>query len=293
MSNPKHSEIDAISGQGTTGHEWDGIKELNTPLPRWWLWTFYACILWSVGYWMVYPAWPLLNGFTSGFAGYSSRGAVMAEIDSVKSRRAGEAAGLASASLTQIRNDPKLLAIALAQGRTAFGDNCSPCHGSGGAGAKGFPVLADDDWLWENSLDEMARTITHGIRAATDDQTRSTMMPAFGRDGLLKRDEIASVANYVRTLAMLELEKGANLALGAKIFSDNCAACHGAEGMGDRTLGAPNLTDAIWLYGSDISAISATIHNPRNGVMPAWGDRLDPVTIKSLALYVQSLGGGR
>jgi cytochrome c oxidase cbb3-type subunit 3 len=242
---------------------------------------------------MVYPAWPLITGFTSGFAGYSSRGAVMAEMASVKARRAGEAAGLASASLTQIRNDPKMLAIALAQGKTAFGDNCAPCHGSGGAGAKGFPVLADDDWLWGNSLDEMVVTLTHGIRAATDDQTRSTMMPAFGKDGILKRDEIAAVASHVRTLARLEPAKGANPALGARIFAENCAVCHGAEGKGDRTLGAPNLTDAIWLYGSDVAAISATIHNPRNGVMPAWGDRLDPVTIKSLALYVQSLGGGR
>ena len=293
MSAPKHGEIDPISGQGTTGHEWDGIKELNTPLPRWWLWTFYACILWSVGYWIVYPSFPLISGFAPGFAGYSSRGAVMAEIDSVRARRADAAAGLASASLTQIRNDPKMLEIALAQGKTAFGDNCAPCHGAGGAGAKGFPVLADDDWLWGNSLDEMAATITHGIRAATDDQTRSTMMPAFGKDGLLKRDEVAAVANHVRVLGQLEPEKGANLALGTKLFAENCAVCHGAQGKGDRSLGAPNLTDAIWLYGSDVGAISATIHNPRNGVMPAWGDRLDPVTIKSLTLYVQSLGGGR
>ena len=293
MSAPEHVEIDPVSGQGTTGHEWDGIKELNTPLPRWWLWTFYATIIWAVGYWLVYPAFPLISGFTGGFAGYSSRGAVMAELESVKARRAGEAAGLATASLTEIRNDPKMLAIALAQGKTAFGDNCAPCHGSGGAGAKGFPVLADDDWLWGNSLDEMVVTITHGIRAATDDQTRSTMMPAFGKDGILKRDDIAAVANHVRTLAQLEPEKGANLVLGKKVFAENCAVCHGAEGKGDRTLGAPNLTDAIWLYGSEIAAITATIHNPRNGVMPAWGDRLDPVTIKSLALYVQSLGGGR
>jgi len=293
MSAPEHVEIDQVSGQGTTGHEWDGIKELNTPLPRWWLWTFYATIIWAVGYWLVYPAFPLITGFSAGFAGYSSRGAVMAEIDAVRARRAGEAAGLATASLTQIRNDAKMLAIALAQGKTAFGDNCAPCHGSGGAGAKGFPVLADDDWLWGNSLDEMVLTLTHGIRAATDDQTRSTMMPAFGKDGILKRDEISAVVNHVRTLANLEPEKSANVALGAKIFAENCAVCHGAEGKGERTLGAPNLTDAIWLYGSEIAAITASVHNPRNGVMPAWGDRLDPVTIKSLALYVQSLGGGR
>ena len=293
MTTPKDVEIDQVSGQGTTGHEWDGIKELNTPLPRWWLWTFYATIIWAVGYWIVYPAFPLIKGFSAGIAGYSSRGAVMAEIEAVKARRSSEAVGLASASLNQIRNDPKLLAIALAQGKTAFGDNCAPCHGVGGAGAKGFPVLADDDWLWENSLDEMAKTITHGIRASTDDQTRSTMMPAFGKDGLLKRDEIAAVANHVRTLGELVPEKGADLALGGKIFAENCAVCHGPEGKGDRTLGAPNLTDAIWLYGSDLAAITATINNPRNGVMPAWGDRLDPVTIKTLALYVQSLGGGR
>jgi cytochrome c oxidase cbb3-type subunit III len=293
MTTTEHGELDRVSGHGTTGHEWDGIRELNTPLPRWWLWTFYACIVWSVGYWIVYPAWPMVSGFTRGMLGYSSRGDLSEDLGAFKARRNLQAKGLETAGLAEIKSDPKLLPIALAQGRAAFGDNCAPCHGAGGAGAKGYPNLADDDWLWGGKLEDIHTTITHGIRAANDQATRLSLMPAFGHDGLLKPQEIQSVANHVRFIAGLEPERDADLKGGGKIFAENCAVCHGAEGKGNPELGAPNLTDAIWFYGSDIGAITATVTNARNSVMPSWTGRLDPVTIKSLALYVHSLGGGQ
>jgi cytochrome c oxidase cbb3-type subunit III len=293
MTTYERGEIDTVSGHSTTGHDWDGIRELNTPLPRWWLWTFYASILWSIGYWIIYPAWPLVSGFTHGALGYSSRGDLAADLDSFKAVRAAQAVGLEKAGLAEIARDPKMLSVALAQGRAAFGDNCTPCHGAGGAGGKGYPSLADDDWLWGGKLEEIHATISHGVRATNDEATRLSLMPAFGHDGILKTDEIRAVANYVRSIAGLEPEKGAVLEIGKKTFVQNCALCHGAEGKGNPELGAPNLTDAIWLYGSDIGAITATITNARNSVMPSWTGRLDPVTIKSLALYVHSLGGGQ
>ncbi|SIR17141.1 MULTISPECIES: cytochrome-c oxidase, cbb3-type subunit III [unclassified Bosea (in: a-proteobacteria)] len=286
-------EIDAHTGIATTGHEWDGIRELNTPLPRWWLGIFYATIVWSIGYWVVYPAWPLITGATKGVIGYASRIEIEKDMQDLKTLRASQAAGLGEASLEQIKADPNLFRIAMAQGKAAFGDNCVACHGVGGAGSKGFPNLNDDDWLWGGSLESIQQTLQHGVRATTDADTRVSMMPAFGKDGTLKRDEINAVANHVRELAGLPTEPKADLAKGRKLFADNCAACHGEAGKGNQELGAPNLTDAITLYGMDVASITETITNGRGGVMPAWGPRLDPTTIKSLTVYVHSLGGGQ
>ena len=293
MATTEHSELDPISGQTTTGHEWDGIRELNTPLPRWWLWTFYATILFAVLYWLVYPAWPLVSGFTGGLLGYSNRGQVAQDLDDIKTVRASMEGGLANASVTEIAGDKKLLALALAHGKAAFGENCAPCHGSGGQGGKGYRNLTNDDWLWGGTLDAIQTTITHGIRADYDKDTRTSAMPAFGKDGILKAEEIRQVANYVRTLSKLPPEPGVDVAAGKKIFADNCAVCHGDEGKGNIELGAANLTDGIQLYGSDIKDLTQTIAYARNSVMPAWGGRLDPVTIKALAVYVHSLGGGQ
>lgn len=296
MASSQHDQelkIDAATGQSINDHEWDGIRELNTPLPRWWVNVFYATILWSIGYWIVYPAWPLVNDYTKGLFGYSTRASVHAELDELQARRTAQAAGLKDASLEQIRTDANLSRIALAQGKAAFGDNCSPCHGIGGAGGKGYPNLNDDDWLWGGKLSDIETTLKNGIRVAGNDNTRLSVMSAFGRDGVLKRDEVRAVANHVRVLAKLEPEKGANLALGKKIFGEQCVSCHGEEGKGNQELGAPNLTDNIWLFGSDIETIYETVNNGRSGVMPAWGGRLDPVTIKALTVYVHSLGGGK
>jgi cytochrome c oxidase cbb3-type subunit III len=287
-----HGDIDSVSGTATTGHEWDGIKELNTPLPRWWLITLYLCIIWSVGYWVVYPAWPLLHSNTTGIFGYSSRADVAVELANLDKVRGEKMATLAAASLADIERDPALLALARARGKTVFGDNCAPCHGSGAAGAKGFPNLNDDDWLWGGTLDQIMQTIQYGARSGHPKAHEGVML-AFGKEGVLKPDQIVQVANYVRSLSGLPTRQGYDAAVGTKIFADNCVACHGDNGKGNPEFGAPNLTDKIWLYGSDEATVIETITNGRAGVMPAWEGRLDPVTVKAMAVFVHSLGGGK
>lgn len=291
MATDRTPDVDALSGMQTTGHEWDGIRELNTPLPRWWLWIFYATIVWSIGYWVVYPSWPLLTTYTQGLFGWNSRAALQRDLAELKIIRGPLAARIATAQLDEIVADNRLLDFARAQARPIFNENCAGCHGVGGAGTKGYPNLNDDEWLWGGKLDDISASIRHGIRS-NDPKTRLGVMPAFGRDGLLKRPEIEAVADYVRSLARLPVEPGSDLAAGAKVYADHCAACHGAAGKGNRELGSPNLSDAIWLYGSDKPAIIEGLWNGRGGVMPAWHDRLDDSTIKALTVYVHSLGGG-
>jgi cytochrome c oxidase cbb3-type subunit 3 len=288
----EHKDIDAVSGTATTGHAWDGIKELNTPLPRWWVLTFYATIIWAIGYWVVYPAWPLISGYTAGVFNYSTSADVAVELGNLEKIRGAKMVSLGAAPLAEIEKDPALLALARARGKVVFGDNCAPCHGSGGAGAKGYPNLNDDEWLWGGSLDQIMQTIEFGVRSGHAKGHEGNML-AFGKDGILKRDEIATVANYVRSLSGLPPRKDADLAAGQKIFAENCASCHGDLGKGNIDMGAPNLTDKIWLYGSDEATVIETITNGRAGVMPAWGGRLDPATIKAITVYVHSLGGGR
>jgi cytochrome c oxidase cbb3-type subunit 3 len=287
-----HGDIDKVSGTSTTGHEWDGIKELNTPLPRWWIMTFYACIVWAFGYWLVYPAWPLLWGYTSGMLHYSSRADVAVQLAGLEQIRGDKMVVLGAAPLADIEKDPALLALARARGKTVFGDNCAPCHGSGAAGAKGYPNLNDDDWLWGGKIEQIMQTIEFGARSGHPKAHESAML-AFGRDGILKPGEIVTVANYVRSLSGLSTAAGFDVAAGRKIFAENCASCHGDAGKGNQELGAPDLTDKIWLYGSDEATVIETITNGRRGVMPAWTGRLDPSTIKALAVYVHSLGGGQ
>ena len=285
----EHKQVDAITGTATTGHEWDGIRELNTPLPRWWLWTFYASIVWAVGYWIVYPAWPLLTTSTQGITGWHTRSAIVTDLGELKAQRGPMMDKLASASLADIAADPKLTDFARAVGRPAFADNCAPCHGAGGGGAKNYPNLNDDDWLWGGKLDDIAQTIRFGARS-TDDKGRQGNMPPFA--SVLKANEISAVADFVRSLSGLSTEKGVDLALGKKVFADNCAVCHGPEGKGNRELGSPNLADKIWFYGPDKETIMLGVRNGRGGVMPAWSTRLPDSTIKALTIYVHSLGGG-
>ncbi|MBX9741650.1 MAG: cytochrome-c oxidase, cbb3-type subunit III [Beijerinckiaceae bacterium] len=294
MSAAPHDKnmVDAHTGMSTTGHEWDGIRELNTPLPRWWLWMLYATIVWAFGYMIVYPAVPLVASYTTGVFGWSSRGAVTQELAALGEQRAPMVAALSKATLPDIEKNPTLLAFARAQGKAAFGDNCAGCHGAGGGGGKGYPNLVDDEWIWGGTLDDISQTLTYGIRS-TDPKARVGNMPAFGADGLLKPTEISLVADYVRSLSSLPLEGKPDLKAGAKVFEENCSACHGAEGKGMQELGAPNLTDQIWLYGSDKATIVEGLHKGRGAVMPHWGDRLDAGTIKALAVYVHTLGGGR
>jgi cytochrome c oxidase cbb3-type subunit III len=285
----EHKEIDAVTGTATTGHDWDGIRELNTPLPRWWLWTFYACIVWAVGYWVVYPAWPLLTTSTQGAFGYHTRSAVTTDLAELHAQRGPMMEKLSSASTAEIASNPQLLDFARAQGRVAFADNCAPCHGAGGGGAKGYANLNDDDWLWGGKLADIEQTIRFGARS-TSDKGRQGNMPPF--NGVLKPNEISAVADFVRSLSGLPAEQGVDLALGKKVFADNCAVCHGPEGKGNRELGSANLTDKIWLYASDKATIEQGIRQGRGGVMPTWQGRLSEPTIKALTVYVYGFGGG-
>ncbi|MDR3497546.1 MAG: cytochrome-c oxidase, cbb3-type subunit III [Ancalomicrobiaceae bacterium] len=289
-------EIDQHSGIETTGHEWDGLKELNNPLPRWWVYIFYACIVWSVGYFVLYPAWPGITGYTAGILGHSSRLEAIADVEALKTVREASAKDLVTASFDQIRAKPALMEFALANGRAAFANNCAPCHGTGATGSTGYPNLQDDDWLWGGKIDDIATTIRYGIRS-TSDQTRVSQMQTFGPppgggDPVLKKDEIAAIADFVFSLSNPDY-KAAGIDNGKKIFAENCIACHGEDAKGNQELGAPNLTDKIWLYSGTRDAIVAQVTNPRHGVMPTWDGKLDDMTIKSLALYVHDLGGGK
>ncbi|MEX4005720.1 cytochrome-c oxidase, cbb3-type subunit III [Neoaquamicrobium sediminum] len=280
-------KIDDVTGISTTGHEWDGIRELDNPMPRWWLWTFYATIVWALAYTIAYPAWPLISSATNGMLGYSSRAELRTELDGAVAARADYAAAVAAAPVEDIIADEALRQFATSAGAAAFKVNCVQCHGSGAAGSAGYPNLNDDEWLWGGTPEDIRVTIAHGIRFEADGKTRFSEMPAFG--GMLGRDEVTALATHVKALG----EGGDLSGPGAELFANNCASCHGEAGKGDITLGAPDLTDAIWLYGSTSADIAAQIRAPRHGVMPGWIDRLGETTVKELTVYVHSLGGGQ
>lgn len=276
---------------GTTGHSWDGIEELNNPLPRWWLYTLYACIVWGIGYTIAYPAWPLISSATPGLLGFSTRQDVAEEITRFETANDQISQRLAMADLADIPADPALNSYATARGAAVFRTNCSQCHGAGAAGvqAAGYPNLLDDDWLWGGDLAAIHQTITHGIRSDADGDTRWSQMPAFGE--ILEPEQIDQVVMYVRNLSG-QSHDADQAAAGAEVFAENCAACHGETGMGDRTLGAPNLTDAIWLYGGSVDRLRETVTYARAGMMPNWSPRLSETDIRAVATYVHQLGGG-
>lgn len=283
-------EKDEISGRETTGHEWDGIKELNNPLPRWWLWVFYATVVWAVGYVIAMPAIPLLGGYSKGVLGYSSRRELVDEMSAVRESRGALRARIADSDLAGIRADGELLRFSIAGGRSAFAVNCIQCHGSGATGSKGYPNLNDDDWVWGGSLDTIHDSIRYGIRSDHED-THVNDMPAFLDDEILTATEINDVAENVLALMGADHDAAA-AARGADPFAEQCVMCHGPGGGGIHELGAPRLNDALTLYGADKATLVETIAHSRGGVMPAWEGRLDPVTLKQLAIYVHSLGGG-
>jgi cytochrome c oxidase cbb3-type subunit III len=284
-------KIDEATGVETTEHEWDGIRELDNPLPRWWLWIFYASIVYAIVYWVLMPAWPGISGYTKGLLGKSDRAAVSKELADLKRVRGAEAAKLSQASLADIERTPELQSVAFAIGQSVFGDNCATCHGVGGTGSKGYANLRDDVWLWGGSLDDIKHTISVGVRSTAPD-TRNTKMPAFGRDEMLSPRQVNDLTEYVVALSGRE----ANAAAATRIkqtFADQCASCHGPDGRGNQAKGAPNLTDAEWLYGSNRDAIRAQIWNGRGGVMPTWGTRFDEPTLKALAVYIHANAAGQ
>ena len=283
--------IDEPTGTSFVGHEWDGIEELDTPMPRWWLYTFYACIAFALVMVVLYPAIPMLHGASRGTLGWTSHGQLATEMMADHDRRAPTMRALAMTPIEGLPADKQLLRAAQEGGRSAFKVYCTQCHGAGAAGGKGYPNLNDDDWLWGGDVATIQKTLEHGVRQPGDDKTRMSQMPAFGRDGILKPEEVQDAVSYVRFVSHQEAAS-VSARRGATIFANNCAVCHGANARGNRTVGAPNLTDGIWLYGGDRDTLTETVTNARYGIMPAWGSRLDPVTIKMLATYVHSLGGG-
>ncbi len=284
-------ERDSVTGTETTGHVWDGIRELNTPLPKWWVYVIYASIVWSIGYWVVYPAWPGISGYTRGLLGYSSHADYYKDAAAAAESQKVWLDKIAAASVDQINGDAELVEFAQNGGRAVFAENCAPCHGAGGQGAPGFPVLADDSWLWGGGLANIEKTIRFGIRSTHPD-TRVSEMPRFGADQILTPEQIGDVADFVLSLSGAEADAAAK-ERGATVFTENCVACHGEQGQGNIELGAPALNDTIWQYGGDRDSIVAQVTLPKQGVMPAWEGRISDNWIKMVAIYVHNLGGGQ
>jgi len=278
-----------VNGVETTGHVWDGIEELNNPLPRWWLWTFYATIVWGIGYTIMYPAWPMLSGATQGVLGFSTRAEVQQETLEHKLKNRDLVTQLNTVDMTTLDANGDLHRYAVSRGGSVFRAQCSQCHGSGAAGAVGYPNLLDDDWLWGGQMEAILATVKHGVRNDTDDDARYSEMPAF--KDILDEQNITSVVEYVISLSSSEFDQ-ALAKTGQTVFADNCASCHGDTGTGDREQGAPNLADAIWLYGGDRQTLNYTVSNARFGVMPAWGQRLSEEDVRAVSVYIHSLGGG-
>ncbi len=284
-------EIDQPTGVETTGHEWDGIKELNNPLPRWWLIILWITVIWSVVYWVLMPSWPGLTGHFEGVRGHTERANVDAAIAALESQRSAEMQQLLSvSSINEVESDPQLLQFAMNAGASLFGDNCATCHGAGGQGFKGYPSLVDDAWLWGGALDDIQKTLHHGIRS-THPETRISAMLAYGETGAFDRGQIDDLVEYVMHISGRSANQEA-VVRAAPLYAQQCVSCHGPEGMGDPSQGAPNITDAIWLYGGERADIRETIYSGRAGVMPHWTDRLTDEQITALAVYVHSLGGG-
>jgi cytochrome c oxidase cbb3-type subunit 3 len=285
----KDKKVDEATGIETTGHSWDGIEELNNPLPRWWLWTLYATIIWAVGYTIAYPAWPMISGATTGVLGYSTRAEVARDIQVHEAKNDGLVSELMAVELAALSPDDDLHRYAVSRGGAVFRAQCSQCHGSGAAGAKGYPNLLDDDWLWGGDIDNIAHTVAHGVRNETDGDARYSEMPAFGE--ILEDSEITDVVEYVSSLSKPEFDAGM-ATRGGELFAENCSSCHGEMAEGNIDLGAPNLGDAIWLYGGDRTTLEQTVRYSRYGVMPAWGQRISEADVRAVSVYVHSLGGG-
>jgi cytochrome c oxidase cbb3-type subunit 3 len=297
---PEMADInkDELTGKPTTGHSWDGIQELNNPLPKWWLNVLYACIAFSVLWWVLYPAIPWFTGHSKGVLGYNQRADYAQQAAAAAGAQKVWIDKITASTTDQINADAELLNFSMSGGKAVFNENCAACHAPGGAGRPAFPVLADDDWIWGGNLATIEQTIRHGVRATTDDATRMNIMPNFGTDAVLTPEQIADVTAFVMSLSGERSDAAAaatpeSIEGGKLVFAENCVACHGEQGKGNLELGAPNLTDSIWLYGGDAKTITAQVTKPHHGVMPAWEGRLTDAQIKMLAVYVHALGGGQ
>lgn len=281
---------DPVTGQYTTGHEWDGIEELYTPLPRWWVITLLITFAIAIVYALLYPGWPTTRFAFEGLLGWTSAGELKAEQDTARAAQAQWREQIATKSVAEIEQSEELRTFAITGGRALFNQNCAACHGLGAGGQQGqFPSLIDDDWLWGGKIEDVYQTVAHGIRNE-DGESRQSEMPAFAE--MLSADDIAAVAAYVLTLSDAGAEESRKALPGAAIFEANCSGCHGEKGEGMREMGAPRLADQIWLYGDTKEAVIHQVTRPRMGVMPSWKPRLGDDAVKMLAVYVHSLGGG-
>ncbi len=294
MADDHKGRVDELSGVETTGHSWDGLEELNNPMPSWWLYTFYASIVFAIGYMVLYPSWPVggEKDHLKGTLAWNARDAVNKAVKDAAAAKDPMVKKLMATDISAVRNDKALARFAGRSGKAAFGDNCAPCHGSGATGSKGYPGLVDDDWLWGGTLEQIQHTIKVGIRSEHD-ETRNNSMAAYGDDELLDKTKILNVASYVLSLSGHGKEVGGDIAAGEAVFKETCVSCHGPEGKGMQKQGAPNLSDDIWLFGGKPADVIATITHGRKGLMPTWEGRLDEATIKALAIYVHNRGGGQ
>ncbi|HEY3149813.1 MAG TPA: cytochrome-c oxidase, cbb3-type subunit III [Dongiaceae bacterium] len=283
-------ERDPKTGYLTTGHEWNGIKELNTPVPRAVYFFLIATALFSIGYWILMPAWPIGSTYTKGLLGRDQRTTVTKSLKQAALDRSVWTAEIEAKSYSEIQGDPRLMEVVRETGRTLFGDNCAACHGRNAKGSKGFPNLTAQSWLWGGAPETIAETIRVGINSAHP-ESRTSQMLAFGRDGVLPRDDIENVVAYVRSLsnpAGIDVPAD-QVAAGRAVFAANCVACHGEAGQGNTELGAPNLTDQVWIYGGDRQSIYTTVWGGRQGHMPTWEARLPGLDRKILALFLVDL----
>lgn len=293
----------------TTGHAWDGdLQEFNNPLPTWWLWGFYATVVFAVVYWFLYPAWPVGSSYTKGIGNevtyttadgktvtthWNTRAVYERQMQLARVQQAKYLDTLKDASFQQILNDPQKRGFALSYAKVLFGDNCATCHQAGGAGIVGkYPNLADDSWLWGGSFAQIQTTITEG---------RHGMMPSFA--ARLSDKQFDEVSEYVLSLSGQSTDT-AKAALGKKLFQGEagCFACHTSAGTGNIQIGSANLTDHIWTiakihpgmtHEQKQAAIISVVKHGVNRTMPTWKHRLSPMEIKMLAFYVHELGGGK
>lgn len=288
MTDPAHATPprDPHSGYLTTGHDWNGITELNSPVPRpvwWFLGVTHVAALLII---LLWPAIPLWFTATTGLLGTNQYVEVDAKVAEAIQARSVWTDQIAALPVADIQADPALMAKVRGTGATLFGTNCAACHGTEAMGGPGFPNLTDADWTWGGSPDEIMETLRVGINVDHPDSRLSQML-AFGHDEILSRGEVALLVPHVIGLSNPETPTDP---AAVALFSDNCAACHGDDAKGVPDLGAPNLTDDIWLYGGDAASVRETLWNGRQGQMPSWESRLSETDRKILTLYVLSLG---
>ncbi len=289
------NEVDPVSGRKTTGHIWNGIKELDTPIPRGVLLFLIVTHLFAVLWWVLLPTWPIGRTYTKGVLGIDQKTTVEASVKESAIARAPWVSRIESLSYDEIRADEQLMASVRTTGHQLFGDNCAACHGREGKGRENYPDLSDDDWIWGGGPEAIAQTLAVGINTRHP-ETRVGQMPAFGRDEMLDRQQVIDVATYVSSLSDPSASTAENIDQidkGREVFRTTCIACHGEDAKGNPELGAPNLTDRRWIYGGSLQRIIASIHGGRQGHMPTWDERLTPTEIKVLALYVNDIGQGK